>query len=198
MKRIKIAIALLTLLIAIVNAQTERYLGEIRIFSGNYAPQGWALCNGQMMSISQNQALFSILGTTYGGNGNTTFALPDLRGRLAMDEGNNHVQGEVGGETAHTLIMSEMPAHSHTTSNSITQNANSIAGNLSSPVSNYFAKNNARGNEFSSQSNATGVSIALPVNTVQNAGGSQPHNNMQPYTVVSFIIALQGIFPSRN
>jgi microcystin-dependent protein len=199
MKLYNYLIAIFMLFTLSVNAQSEQYLGEIRIFSGNFAPKGWALCNGQLLPINQNQALFSLLGTTYGGNGQTNFALPNLMGKLAMDEGNGHNPGETGGTTSHTLTTAEIPMHTHSaTSVSITQNANSIAGNLSSPVGNYYAKNTIRGNEFNSESNATGVSLPLPTNTVGNTGSTQAHTNMQPYAVVTFIIALQGIYPSQN
>ncbi len=198
MKLKKLSIAFFVLFTVTVAAQDYPYLGEIRIFSGNFAPRGWALCNGQLLPINQNQALFSILGTTYGGNGITSFALPDLRGKLAMDEGNGHNQGETSGSTTHTLTLGEMPSHTHATTPTITHNANSAAGNLSSPVGNYFAKNVARGNEFSSESNTTGTSIALPTNTIGNVGGTQSHSNIAPYTIVNFIIALQGIYPSQN
>ena len=193
-------LAFYTLLTVQLSAQDyEPFLGEIRMFSGNFAPKGWAFCNGQLFPINQNQALFSLLGTTYGGNGSTNFALPDLRGKLAMDEGNGHTQGETGGATTHTLILSEIPSHTHQTTNvAVTHDANSVAGNLSSPVGNYFAKNSARGNEFSATNNAKGTSLLLPTNTIGNIGGNQAHTNMAPYGVVTFIIALQGIFPSQN
>jgi len=176
----------------------EQYLGEIRIFAGNFAPKGWAFCNGQLLTINQNQALFALLGTTYGGNGQTTFALPDLQGRVAIHAG-THVQGEKGGEATHTLTVSELPAHTHSVLNpQIVQLAFSAAGDSINPKGNYYAKNPARGNEFSTQSNGNSGSITLPTGTISNVGSSQAHNNMMPYTVVTYIIALTGIFPSQN
>jgi Microcystin-dependent protein len=197
MKKIFFILLLITIGIAKGYSQ-EPYLGEIRIFAGNFAPKGWALCNGQLLSIAQNQALFALLGTTYGGNGQTTFALPDLQGRIAIHAG-THIQGEKGGETAHTLTASELPVHTHNVLNpQVIQSAFSAVGDSINPKGNYFAKNPSRGNEFSTQSNANGGSITLPGTTISNVGGSQPHNNMMPYTVVNYIIALQGIFPSQN
>jgi microcystin-dependent protein len=161
----------------------QPFLGEIKIISWNFAPKGWAFCNGQLLPINQNQALFSILGTTYGGNGQTTFALPDLRGRTAVHVGNGIILGESAGETAHTLTTAEMPAHTHL------PNANSSAANVGSPANNFWS--------------ATGSYAAAPNSSMNSAqitptGGSQPHDNMPPYLVVNFIIALVGIFPSRN
>ena len=161
------------------------YLGEIKIISWNYAPKGWAFCNGQLLPINQNQALFSILGTTYGGDGRTTFALPDLRGRAPVHMGNGLTEGQTVGEETHTLIISETPAHNHLVS------ASSAAPDQGSPGNNEWA------------SQASGYSTGAPNTTlgpsaVTNVGGSQPHNNMQPYLVLNFVIALTGIFPSRN
>lgn len=162
----------------------EPFLGEVRLMSFNFAPKGWALCNGQTLPINQNQALFAILGTTYGGNGQTTFALPDLRGRVPIYQGNGHILGEKGGEESHTLTLQEMPAHPHT------MNASSANGDQNVP------------NILAAANNVYGA-MAAPLTTlaptsITNAGGSQPHPNMQPYAVISFCIALQGIFPSRN
>jgi microcystin-dependent protein len=143
------------------------------------------LCNGQLLPINQNQALFSLLGTTYGGDGQTTFALPNLRGRVALHIGSGLIQGENLGEEAHTLTISEMPAHSHALQGT-TNNANQPVptGNLLATV----------GNVYTTAQNLTTINPA----SVGNAGGSQPHTNMQPYLVLNFCIALQGIFPSRN
>lgn len=198
MKKLYILVLLLTLGLAKIYSQ-ERYLGEIRIFAGYFAPKGWALCNGQLLPINQNQALFSLLGTTYGGDGRVNFALPDLRGRTAMSVGNGHVEGERGGEEAHTLTLAELPIHTHALINLlITGKGNSAAGDKDTPTANYYAKNPARGNEFNTQSNAKTADIVLPPTAISNIGGNQPHNNMAPYTTLNFIIALQGIYPSRD
>ena len=173
-------------------------IGEIRMVSFNFAPRGWALCNGQLLSINQNQALFSILGTTYGGDGRTTFALPNLQSRVALSFGYQHPLGSVGGEESHTLTRNELPSHSHT-ANTVTASVecNNAAGNQSIPSANYPAVNTARGNEYSSTSNASSQMMNSGVQT-SSSGGGQPHNNLQPYIVVNYIIALTGIFPSWN
>ncbi len=164
---------------------TTPFLGEIRITAFNFAPKGWALCNGQLLPINQNQALFSLLGTTYGGDGQTTFALPDLRGRVPFHFGNGHTQGERGGEEAHTLINPEMPGHTHNPAGS------SATANATSPGGNVWAT-------LSSGGYAGNPNTTLNQASITNSGGSQPHNNMSPYLVLNFVIALQGIFPSRN
>lgn len=176
------------------------YLGEIKIISWSYAPKGWAFANGQLLPINQNQALFSLLGTTYGGDGRVNFALPDLRGRLPIHFGNGFTEGQVGGETAHTLTISEMPAHLHplsgdattpAASNSITPAAtNSIGQTIGVP---------SQGSTFAVDIYSTGtVNAVMAPATVGNTGGSQPHENRQPFLVLNFIVALQGVFPSRN
>jgi len=154
------------------------------MFAFGFPPRGWALCNGQLLPINQNQALFSILGTTYGGNGTTNFALPELRGRTPISFDNNHALGQRSGEEAHTLTSGEMPAHIHTVL------ASNGAANAPSPVGNYSAQN---AGAYATTSDTTMASAA-----VANTGGSQPHPNMGPYLVVSFAIALVGVFPSRN
>lgn len=163
---------------------SEPYLGQISIFAFNFAPQGWALANGQLLPISQNQALFSLLGTTYGGNGTTTFALPNLQGASPMHFGNGYVQGQTAGEVNHTLIASEMPQHTHVA------NAYAGEGDQGTPVANLWAEST---NAYSSA-----TSVTMNAGAIASAGGSQPHSNMPPYLVVNFAIALQGIFPSRN
>jgi len=164
---------------------SDPFLGEVRMFGFNFPPRGWAACNGQLMPINQNQALFSLLGTTYGGNGQVTFGLPDLRGRVPFHFGGGFVQGQTGGEENHTLITAEMPSHTH----SVSANANSA--NQSSPASGYSA-NSGRG-LFAPTSTGTMAPAA-----VGNAGSNQPHSNLSPFLVVNFCIAVQGIFPSRN
>jgi microcystin-dependent protein len=165
---------------------SEPFLGEIKIISWNFPPKGWAFCNGQLMQINQNQALFALLGTMYGGNGQTTFALPDFRGRTPIHVGDGYTQGQRGGETAHTLIISEMPAHNHI------MNGTSVTGTLNQTTSNTL------GVSQTPVYNAFNSPTTLAPDSVTNVGGSQPHENMMPYLVLNFIIALQGIFPSRN
>ena len=160
------------------------FLAEIRIFSFNFPPKGWALCDGQLLPINQNQALFSLLGTTYGGNGISTFALPNLQGRLPLHFGNGFVQGELGGEVTHTLNISEMPTHTHLPTGS------STPANLGSPSGNLWATGNAA-YAPAPNTNMNPASI-LPI------GGNQPHENRSPYLTLNFCIALQGIFPSRT
>ena len=163
---------------------SEQYLGEIRIISWNFPPKGWAFCNGQLLPINQNQALFSILGTTYGGDGRVNFGLPNLQGRTPFHVGNGIVLGELGGETAHTLNISELPAHTHVpvgSSNAVSQPG--PGGNLWATKANDFAP---------SPDSAMNPACITPT------GGNQPHENMSPYLVLNFIIALQGIFPSQN
>jgi microcystin-dependent protein len=163
----------------------EPFLSEIRIMSFGFPPKGWALCNGQLLPINQNQALFSLLGTTYGGNGQTNFALPDLRGNVPIHMGNGFTRGERGGEQAHTLSIAELATHSHVF-NGTTLDADNPAptGNLFGTVSNVYA-------------GAVNLTSLNPA-TVGDVGGSQAHLNMQPFLVLSFCIALQGIFPSQT
>jgi microcystin-dependent protein len=164
---------------------SEPFLSEIKIVSFNFAPKGWALCNGQLLPINQNQALFSLLGTTYGGNGQTTFALPNLQGRIPTHMGSGFTLGESAGETAHTLNISEMPAHNHqAVGSSAAPSAPGAGGNLwATGAANVYAPTP------NSAMNPAGISAT---------GGSQPHDNMSPYLVLNFVIALQGIFPSQN
>jgi microcystin-dependent protein len=164
----------------------EPFLSEIRIMSFNFAPKGWALCDGQFLPINQNQALFSLLGTTYGGNGQTTFALPDLRGRVPIHMGSGHTLGERAGAQAHTLTIAEMPQHNHALNASTT-----ASGGTDNPAGNYL------GSASNLYHTPTGLTSMNP-GTVANAGGGQAHLNMQPYLTLSFCIALQGIFPSQN
>lgn len=167
---------------------TQPFMGEIRLCSFNFAPKGWALCNGQILSIAQNQALFSLLGTMYGGNGTSTFALPDLRGRSPIQVGGSHPQGERSGEEFHTLTSSEMPQHSHLVS------VSSAAGDQTTPNNGFIAASNVD-MPFTGPAEAV---ISVHSSTVASVGGSQPHENRPPFLVVNFVIALQGSFPSRN
>lgn len=164
------------------------FLSEIKITSFNFPPKGWAMCNGQLLPINQNQALFSLLGTTYGGDGRQTFALPDLRSRIPVGSGNSFTLGEKGGEEAHTLNLNELPAHSHPAQ------CSSAAGTTRTAAAARFAAESAGVTmPFGTTADST-----LNAGSVLNVGGSQPHTNLQPYLVLNFIIALQGIFPSSN
>jgi microcystin-dependent protein len=166
---------------------SEPFLGELKIVSFNFPPKGWAFCNGQFMSISQNQALFALLGTMYGGNGQTTFALPDLRGRAPIHVGGvASNQGQQGGSESATITLNEMPAHIHAM-----QASNNDAD---SPVPNSAALGNIPVQAYRDPASL----VAMSPGSVNPTGGSQPHTNMQPYLVLNFIIALGGIFPSRN
>ncbi len=160
------------------------FIGEIRMFGGNFAPAGWAFCNGQLISISQNDALFALIGTTYGGDGVQTFALPNMQGRIPVHQGSGFVQGQLAGEENHTLITQEIPAHPH-----VVQAANQATSNVA-------AGNLYGGGGLKAFKAAPGGTMNAGVVKV-NAGGL-PHDNMMPFLVVSFIIALVGIFPSRN
>src|SRR5687768_10894258 len=164
----------------------EPFLSEVRLMSFVFAPKGWALCNGQLLPINQNQALFSLLGTTFGGDGRVNFALPDLRGRVPIHVGSGHTLGERGGEQAHTLSIAELPTHTHVLSASSTSGDAPIPGNhvLAASVN----------QPYGPVANLT----TLNPGTVQNVGGSQAHLNMQPFLTLTFCIALQGIFPSPN
>ncbi len=164
---------------------SEPYLGEIKIFSFGFAPKGWAECNGQLLPINQNQALFSILGTTYGGDGQQTFALPNLQERVPIHTGNGISLGERGGEQAHTLNISELPAHTHAPVGS----PNSAS--TGNPTGNLWAST-------SSGSYSSTPNTSMNPASIVAAGSSQPHDNMSPYLVLNFCIALQGIFPSQN
>lgn len=165
----------------------EPFLSEIRIMSFNFAPKGWAMTNGQLMPINQNQALFSLLGTTFGGDGRVNFALPDIRGRVPIHVGSGHTLGERGGEQAHTLSIAELPTHTHvfngTSNNAVNTPDNTMVMGKSAPQSLYGAPASL---------------VAMDPGSVSNVGGSQAHLNMQPFLTLTFCIALQGIFPSPN
>ena len=163
------------------------YIGEVRMFGGNFAPVGWALCNGQVLPISQNEALFQLIGTTYGGDGVSTFALPNLQSRVPIHTGSGFVLGQMGGEENHNLTTNEMPAHSHNVMALTTANAA-----------------NPKGNVYGGNTSINIYELNPSANTTMNAGvvapnpGSQPHTNLMPYLAINFIIALAGIFPSQN
>ncbi|GAB4123564.1 MAG: tail fiber protein [Wenzhouxiangellaceae bacterium] len=165
---------------------SEPFLAEIRMVGFNFAPRGWAFCDGQILPINQNQSLYSLLGTTYGGDGRTSFALPDLRGRTPIHVGNGHREGQKSGEETHTLAVNEMPQHTHSAmaTNSPSAGDDPTGRVLGQAASNVYAGHSA--------------STGMGANMVTNAGGGQAHNNMQPYLSVNFCIALQGLFPSRN
>ena len=165
---------------------SEPFLAEIRIVGFNFAPRGWAFCDGQILPINQNQSLYSLLGTTYGGDGRTSFALPDMRGRTPIHVGGGHREGQKSGEEAHTLTANEMPNHDHVF------RASGADGSAIAPQGNFLAR-------------ATVAAYTPPANVVNmnafaitNVGGGQAHENMQPYLALNFCIALQGLFPSRN
>ncbi len=166
----------------------EPFLSEIRIMSFVFAPKGWALCNGQLLPINQNQALFSLLGTTFGGDGRVNFALPDLRARVPIHVGSGHTLGERGGEQAHTVSISELPTHTHIA------NGSSKNASLDVPLNNVPAVTSI--NAYGSPG-GVGL-VAMGASSLTNTGGSQAHLNMQPFLTLNFCIALQGIFPSPN
>lgn len=171
----------------------EPFIGEIRMFGGNFAPRGWALCDGQLLAVSQNDALFSLLGTIYGGDGRTTFGLPDMRGRVPVHEGSTpgltpKRLGQKGGVEAVTLTANEIPQHDHAMS------ASTDVGSSDSPAGNYVAEN-SRTRLYRNVSSAT---APMAGDFLGNAGGGQPHNNMMPFTCVNYIIALVGVYPSRS
>ena len=165
----------------------EPFLSEIRLVSFGFAPKGWSLCNGALLPINQNQALFSLLGTTFGGNGSTNFALPDLRGRVPIHVGSGHTLGERAGEQAHTLSIAEIPTHAHVLNGTSNPSQNTPANNMvmgtSAPQAAYGAPADL---------------VAMDARSISNTGGSQAHLNMQPFLTINFCIALQGIFPSPN
>jgi microcystin-dependent protein len=165
----------------------EPFMGEIQAMSFNYPPPGWAMCNGQLLPIAQNQALFSLLGTTYGGNGQTNFALPDLRGRVPIHVGNGHTLGERGGEQAHTLTISELPQHTHAAQ------AAAVPATTATPDSTALLAQSTASQLYSAPANLTAMAPTM----VGNTGGSQAHQNMAPFLTITYCIALQGVFPSQ-
>lgn len=175
---------------------TQPFTGEIRLFPYGFPPAGWAYCAGQLLSTRQNQALFALLGTNYGGNGVTTFALPDMRGRALIGTGTGggatYVQGQLGGFENVTLISNQIPSHSHLWQ--VTRDA----GDTSAPASNYFAGSRSNGQPAAAYAGTLTTAVPMASTTIGLGGGSQPHTNMQPYIVLAYCIALRGIFPSRN
>lgn len=172
---------------------SEPFLGEIRMFGGNFAPVGWALCDGRLLAIAQFEALYSLLGTTYGGDGMTSFALPDLRSRVPVHQGrgaqgNNYIQGQIGGAESVTLKVGEMPAHTHIAT------GDNEPGDVSNPSGAVWAADDAL------QQFAAGTAPTTPMSAraISPAGGSQPHENRSPALALNFIIALEGIYPSRS
>jgi microcystin-dependent protein len=164
------------------------FLSEIRLFSFNFPPKGWAFCNGQLLPINQNQALFSLLGTTYGGNGQTNFALPNLRGRAQIHVGNGHTLGEAAGQTSHTVTIAELATHLHPV------NATTASATTGIPAPGLMLATSNGAFAYQGPQNL----LAMDPSAIANVGGSQPHQNMQPYLGLTFCIALQGVFPSQN
>lgn len=163
----------------------QPYVGEIRIFAGNFAPAGWSFCEGQLLPISENETLFNLIGTTYGGDGQSTFGLPDLRGRFAIHQGNGYVLAETGGAESVTLTSQQIPSHTHAMlASTLTGTQNGATGNVL-----------ASGSSISHYRTGT-PTAALAPQTIAPTGGSQPHDNMQPYLGISYIISLFGIFPT--
>ena len=178
-----------------VKAQQEGFIGEVKMFAGNFAPRGWALCQGQLLPISSNTALFSILGTIYGGDGRTTFALPDLRGRAPIGQGNGpglstRRIGSIGGVEAVTLSINEIPAHSHATQVQVTTTVGRGEG-TTQPQNNFIANGGSYATSATSGAILNGVSSS-------SVGGGQAHTNLQPFLTINYIISLQGLYPSRN
>ncbi len=166
----------------------QPYVGEIRMFAGNFAPAGWMFCEGQLLPISENETLFQLIGTTYGGDGQSTFALPDLRGRIPLHQGNGFILAETGGAEEITLTVNQIPAHSHPAlatsdaASTTVPSANSVLGRASNPAISPYGSDNPQ--------------TSLHPSSISSVGGSQPHTNFQPYLCVDFIISLFGIFPS--
>ena len=167
----------------------EPFIGEIRLMSFGFAPRGWALCNGQLLPINQNQALFSLLGTTFGGDGRVNFALPDFRGRVPIHVGGGHTVGERAGEQAHTVSIAELPTHIHSA------NASVNVSLTASPSNTTVVAQSAGANLYGAASSNL---VAMSPGMISNVGGSQAHLNMQPFLTISFCVALQGIFPSAT
>jgi microcystin-dependent protein len=166
---------------------SEPFLGEIRMFGGNFAPTGWAFCNGQLLAISDNDALYQLIGTTYGGDGQSTFALPNLQSRVPVHVGPGHVLGEQAGVESVTLTVNQIPAHAHAV------NVDENSGSQLSPTNNVLAQT-----QNPMMYRAIAPTLAMNASSVAAAGGSQPHDNMLPFLVISFIISLYGVFPTQS
>jgi microcystin-dependent protein len=180
----------------------EPFIGQIMMFGGNFAPKGWATCDGQLLSIAQNTALFSILGTTYGGDGQTTFGLPDLRGRVPVHQGQGpglspYTLGEVTGVENVTLIQTQIPAHTHVAASAVNVAASSLAP-TDTPADSVLTGGGGINIYTPTPDGSTKMNAGMVTTTVQPSGGSQPHDNIQPLLCINFCIALEGIFPSRN
>ena len=165
----------------------QPYVGELRMFAGNFPPAGWMFCEGQLLPISEYETLFNLIGTTYGGDGQSTFGLPDLRGRVPVHMGNGFTQAQMAGEESVTLTVSQIPGHSHV------PGANT-SGNGTSPSNTFWAGNT----DFAQFINQSSINGQMNAGAIQSAGGSQPHDNMIPYLCIDFIISLFGIFPSQT
>lgn len=178
---------------------SEPFLAEIRMFGFNFAPRGWAFCDGQILPINQNQSLYSLLGTVYGGDGRTSFALPDLRGRTPMHVGSGDqlsvTQGQKSGAETHTLSTNELPPHSHSVSTTGNQGSDADLYGTIGSENNVLASQKRGAPPFYTDANAL---VSMHDKTITHTGNSQAHNNMQPYLTISFAIAIQGLFPSRN
>lgn len=196
----KIYLLILVLFLCTKSIFAQPYMGEIKLFAGNFPPKGWALCNGQLLPINQNQALFSLLGTTYGGNGQTTFALPDLRGRVPVGEGLSIVLGERQGAETATLTEANLPAHSHTepvkvSSSTATSNVPTASSSIAAPT---ITANSITRNSLGFNTAVPNTALSGTATTAAGTVTPTPINTMQPYIAMTYIIALQGIFPSRN
>lgn len=179
----------------------DGFIGEIRLFAPNFAPKNWAYCSGQLLAISQNQALFSILGTTYGGNGQTTFALPDLRGKAPVGVGQglgltNYTLGQQTGSATNTLTGSNLPPHTHTVTGTISMRTTSVLANSETANGTYFANDGST--KFDAQNDGTTMKPAIVNLVAGNPGSGLPVNNMMPYIAINYIICLFGVFPSRS
>lgn len=170
---------------------SQPFVGEIRMFGGTFPPVGWMFCDGTLLPISENETLFNLIGTTYGGDGQATFALPDLRGRIPVHQGNSHIIGELGGTETVTVTVQQIPAHNHPAL------CVSGAGGQAGPANNMWAGTQSGVQAYADPPNAQGAEVPMNVQNITGTGGSQPHDNMAPYLVVSFIISLFGIFPQQ-